>query len=221
MVQVNRRSGIETKAKIFDAAMRVFSAYGYSGASIRAIAKAAGISIGGVYLYFRNKQELYLDLIKSRIEEQDHTIKKSIASAGSSTDALNVFLSLHIEFGIKNKELILINIREHGFGFALEIKRKFLRTQIRLLVNILSEGTRDREFRKFNTEEAARIIMATLRGIVHSMVIEGESVITEKGLADFILKGLVKTAKVKKSRKNLRKREEIEQGAISKPGKYQ
>jgi hypothetical protein len=64
-----------------------------------------------------------------------------------------------------------------------------------LLVNILSEGTRDREFRKINTDEAARIIMATLRGIVHSMVIEGESIITEKGLVDLILKGLVWTDK--------------------------
>ncbi len=199
MVQVNRRSGIKTKAKILDAAMKVFSAYGYAGASIRAIAKAAGISIGGVYLYFRNKEELYLDLIKSRIEEQDHTIKESIASAGSSTDALNVFLSLHLEFGIKNRELILINIREHGFGFGLEIKRKFLRSQIRLLVNILSEGTRDREFRKFNTEEAARIIMATLRGVVHSMVIEGESIVTEKGLVDLILKGLLRNDSSKAS----------------------
>jgi AcrR family transcriptional regulator len=195
MVQVNRRSGIKTKAKILDAAMRVFSTYGYAGASIRAIAKAAGSSIGGVYLYFRNKEELYLDLIKSRIEEQDNSIKESIASAGSATEALKVFLSLHLEFGIKNKELILINIREHGFGFGMEIKRKFLRSQIKLLVNILSEGTRGREFRKFNTEEAARIIMATLRGIVHSMVIEGESIITEKGLVDLILKGLVSTDK--------------------------
>ena len=195
MVQVNRRSGVKTKANILEAAMRVFSTHGYAGASIRAIAKAAGISIGGVYLYFRNKEELYLDLIKSRIEEQNNAIKELIASSGSATEALNVFLSLHLEFGIKNKELILINLREHGFGFGLEIKRKFLRSQIRLLVNILGEGARDREFRKINKEEAARIIMATLRGIVHSMVMDGESIVTEKGLVDLILKGLVRTDK--------------------------
>lgn len=195
MVQVNRRSGIKTKANILDAAMQVFSTRGYAGASIRAIAKAAGISIGGVYLYFKNKEELYLDLIQSRIEEQDHTIKESIASAGSSTEALNVFLSLHLEFGVKNRELILINIREHGFGFGLEIKRKFLRSQTRLLVNILTEGTNGREFRKFNTEEVARTIMATLRGIVHSMVMEGKSIVSEKGLVDLTLKGLVRTDK--------------------------
>ena len=107
-------------------------------------------------------------------------------------DRLRVFLSLHLQYGIKNKELILINIREYGFAFGSEIKRKFSRSQIELLMNVLSEGITDRVFRECNTEEAARIIMATLRGIVLSKVLEGESVITEKGLGDLIISGLLK-----------------------------
>jgi len=190
MVQVNKRSGIKTKEKILDVAMQVFSAYGYEGASIRAIAKAAGISIGGVYLYFRNKEELYLNLIKDRIEEQVLTTKEAVASAGSPEDGLRAFLSLHLQYGIKNKELILINIREHRFAFGRDIKRKFLRNQIELLMKILNEGITDRIFRECDTEEASRIIMATLRGIVLSMVLEDESAITEKGLGDLIIGGL-------------------------------
>ena len=196
MVQVNKRSGEKTKAKILDVAMQVFSTHGYEGASIRAIAKAAGISIGGVYLYFRNKEELYLNLIKDRIEEQVLLTKEAVTSAGSPEDGLRAFLALHLQYGIKNKELILINIREHGFAFGRDVKRKFLRSQIELLMNILNEGITDRVFRECNTEEAARIIMATLRGIVLSMVLEGESVITESGLGDLIIRGLLRTDEV-------------------------
>jgi AcrR family transcriptional regulator len=192
MVQVNKRSGIKTKEKILDVAMQVFSAYGYEGASIRAIAKAAGISIGGVYLYFRNKEELYLNLIKDRIEEQVLLTKEAVASAGSPEDGLRAFLSLHLQYGIKNKELILINIREHRFAFGNDFKQKFLRSQIELLMKILNKGTTEGVFRKCDTEEASRIIMATLRGIVLSMVLEGESVITESGLGDLIIRGLLR-----------------------------
>jgi AcrR family transcriptional regulator len=193
MVQMNRRSGIKTKEKILDSAMKVFSQYGYAGSSIRTIAKAAGISIGGVYLYFRNKEELYLDLIKARIQEQTCKTKEVVVSAGSSTGALNAFISLHLEYGVKNRELILIHIREHGFTFGMEIKRRFFRSQIKLLSTILGEGIRDREFRECNIEEAARIIMATLWGVVLSMAIEGDTVVTGKGVQDLILKGLLKT----------------------------
>ena len=195
MVQVNRRSGLKTKAKILNAAMKVFSAHGYGGASIRAIAKASGISIGGVYLHFRNKEELYLNLIRDRIEEQVLSTKETVASVGSPEDGLRSFLSLHLEYGNKNKELILINIREHGYAFGREIKRKFLRSQIELLMKVLNQGINDRVFRACDTEEAARIIMATLRGVVLSRVLEGESTITEEGLGDLIIRGLSKVDK--------------------------
>lgn len=195
MVQVNKRSGTKTKAKILDAAMKVFSSFGYSGSNIRAIARAAGISIGGVYLYFRNKEELYLHLIKSRIEEQELTTKEIVAKADTPEARLRAFLSQYLAHGIKHRELILINIREHGFAFGKEIKRKFFAGQIKLLVEILDKGIGERVFRQCNTEEAARIIMTTLRGTVLSMVLEGESVITEKGLGDFIIRGLLRTEK--------------------------
>ena len=208
MVQMNKRSGIKTKEKILDAALQVFSTYGYAGANIRAIAKAAGISIGGVYLYFRNKEELYLNLIKDRIEEQDLQTKETVASAGSAEDGLRAFLSLYLAHAIKHKELILINIREHGFTFGKEIKRKFFGSQIKLLVEILEKGTRDRVFRDCNTEETARIIMATLRGIVLARVLEGESVITEKGLGDLIVKGLVRSDTEKTRKKETGKKKQ-------------
>lgn len=38
--------------------MKVFSTSGYTGASIRAIAKASGVSTGGGYLYFGNKERI-------------------------------------------------------------------------------------------------------------------------------------------------------------------
>ena len=195
MVHVNKRSGVKTKAKILNVAMQVFSTHGYEGSSIRAIAKAAGISIGGVYLYFRNKEELYLNLIRDRIEEQVLKTKEAVTSAGSPEEGLRAFLSQHLKYGIKNKELILINIREHGFAFGRKVKRRFLRSQIELLMKILNEGITDKVFRECNTEEASRIIMATLRGIALSMVLEGGRVITEKGLGDLIVRGLLRTDK--------------------------
>lgn len=190
MVQVNKRSGTKTKQNILEAALKVFSAHGYEGASIRAIAKTAEISIGGVYLYFRNKEELYLNLLGERIEEQILRTKEAVTSANSPEAGLRAFLSLHLKYAAKNKELILINIREHGYAFGTELKQQFLRSQIELLRKVLNEGVVARDFRSCNTEEAASAIMATLRGVVLSRVLEGESAITEKGLGDLIIHGL-------------------------------
>jgi AcrR family transcriptional regulator len=69
----NRRSlrakGMATRAAILDAAHQVFRETGYYGSSVSEITRRCGISMGNFYLYFRNKEQLFLelnDLILSR-----------------------------------------------------------------------------------------------------------------------------------------------------------
>lgn len=50
--------GEETKAKIVDAAMRLFTAQGYDATTMRAIATEAGVAVGNAYYYFPSKEHL-------------------------------------------------------------------------------------------------------------------------------------------------------------------
>lgn len=47
-----------TKEKIFDAAIDLFSEYGYNGASIRGIATSVGIKESSIYAHFINKEDI-------------------------------------------------------------------------------------------------------------------------------------------------------------------
>jgi len=58
----------ERTEEILKAAKKVFFCKGYFSSSIEEIAKLAGISKGTVYLYFRNKDELYVSLMLPVIE---------------------------------------------------------------------------------------------------------------------------------------------------------
>jgi AcrR family transcriptional regulator len=52
------------KLEILDGARRVFRAEGFDGASMDKIAQAAGVSKGTVYVYFRNKEELFKEMVR-------------------------------------------------------------------------------------------------------------------------------------------------------------
>ena len=69
----------DKRRQILDGAREVFLASGFDGASMGAIAKAAGVSKGTLYVYFESKESLFEALT---IEE-----KRSLAetSAGSTT----------------------------------------------------------------------------------------------------------------------------------------
>ena len=48
------------RARIVDAAVRVFAVRGYHGATMQDVAREAGLSIGAIYTWFRSKDELFL-----------------------------------------------------------------------------------------------------------------------------------------------------------------
>ena len=192
---MNKRSGIESKKKIIDAAMAVFSTKGYAKANIREIAKAAGISVGGVYLYFRNKEELYKSLINKWMQDIGSRLEVTVGSAGSATEALSNFLKLYLENALKHKEFILLHIREHGFAFGVHEKRQFFRKQRALIENIIQKGIQSGEFRKCNADHMAKMIIGSLRGIILSMALDDDVHITPKMLNEFIFNGLLTAGK--------------------------
>lgn len=57
---------VETRARLLDAAERVFVRDGYENAQLDAIAAAAGRSKGAVYTHFKNKEDLFLALYEHR-----------------------------------------------------------------------------------------------------------------------------------------------------------
>jgi AcrR family transcriptional regulator len=57
------------RQRVLDAAADEFVERGYTGASLQAIAKRAGLTRGAIYWNFKNKQELFLTLLGERIDE--------------------------------------------------------------------------------------------------------------------------------------------------------
>jgi len=192
---MNKRSGIESKQKIIKAAMDVFSRKGYAKANIREIARTAGISVGGVYLYFRNKEELYRSLINERMLDIGSKTETIAGKTQSASEALSHFLSLHVENALKHKEFILLHIREHGFTFGVQEKKNFFRKQRELVERLIQRGIRTGEFRKCNAADMAKVIMGSLRGVILSMALDDDVHITPQMMNEFIFNGLLTPAR--------------------------
>jgi len=68
MVGKTKAEALKTKKGILDAAVDAFFEKGVAGATLDDIARIAGITRGGVYWYYKNKQEIFL-----AIHEKLHT----------------------------------------------------------------------------------------------------------------------------------------------------
>ncbi len=62
--------------RIQEAAKKVFFKKGYAGTSIAAVSQKAEISKGTIYLYFKNKDELYISLMIPALEELGKQVRE-------------------------------------------------------------------------------------------------------------------------------------------------
>ena len=85
-----KSKGMATRAAILDSAHEVFKDTGYYGSSISEISRRCGISMGTFYHYFKNKEQVFLELsqeiiarFKKRAESSppgDHQFKDRLRS---------------------------------------------------------------------------------------------------------------------------------------------
>jgi AcrR family transcriptional regulator len=189
---MNKRSGPESREKIIAAAMEIFSSHGYAAANIRAIAEKAGTSVGSIYLYFRNKEDLYKSLIRNIRSSMIALTESAFAEAPSATHALCDFIRLYIESALKHREFFILHITEHGFTFDLEEKKRFLLTQTGLVEKIIAKGIASGEFRKSNARETAKLFLGSLRGILLSVALKEGKELRPAMVEEFLLHGLLR-----------------------------
>jgi AcrR family transcriptional regulator len=71
--------GAATRARLIEAAERVFAELGYHDASIVKITEAAGVAQGTFYLYFAGKQQIFDELVV----DLNHRVRQAMKEASS------------------------------------------------------------------------------------------------------------------------------------------
>ncbi|MBT9386046.1 TetR/AcrR family transcriptional regulator [Pseudooceanicola sp. CBS1P-1] len=71
------------RCQILEGAAREFFEKGYDAASMNGICKAAGVSKGTLYVYFENKEDLFVALVENRRAEFFESLTQALAGAGT------------------------------------------------------------------------------------------------------------------------------------------
>ena len=82
----------ERQTQILDAAVRVFMRQGVDATRMDDIAREAGLSIGGVYWYFKSKDEIVQAIIRQVTERDLAELQRRLAAPGSVRERLETFL---------------------------------------------------------------------------------------------------------------------------------
>jgi AcrR family transcriptional regulator len=70
----DERADTAKRRQILDGARRMFLAHGFDAASMNEIAREAGVSKGTLYVYFKNKEELFEAIVEAQCRQQGEQI---------------------------------------------------------------------------------------------------------------------------------------------------
>jgi len=155
-----QRERLQRRREIFATAERVFAEKGYHQASIEEIARAAEFGTGTVYLYFKDKETLYLELFEQKVRELLEQVERGVGAEKEPIMALRRLILARMEFFERNRAFFQIYMREGMDWWWMKREkwaavRKTYDGYIRLVTRLIQQGQRAGLLRKGDTRQYA------------------------------------------------------------------
>jgi AcrR family transcriptional regulator len=172
----------ETRAKIMEAAIKLFSLRGYNKASVDDICEEAGISKGAFYHHFKSKQALFLALLDGWLQfvdnaleaTQDKTVPETFMQMTQAFpyifETAGQNLPMFLEFWLqasRDKK-----IWEAGIAPYRRYHRYF--------TSLIKKGVEEGSFVEVDPELASRMIVSTAMGLLLQSLLDPKGADWEK-----------------------------------------
>ena len=173
------------KHEILEKSLEVFIEEGYEDVTFQKIADRCGITRTTLYIYFKNKREIFLWSIKqltSGIEQQLNEI--ALDTTKSSEESLRLMLKTVVDACQENKSLFsvlltyLLALHKSGGEPGVRVRRRIVRLQ-HMLSTIIIRGIKAGELKKVNVKNANELFYGLIQSAIFRL-----SVLDEKTIDD-------------------------------------
>lgn len=175
----DKRSRVNTRAKLLAAARVVFAAQGYGATSVGDVCAEAGFTRGAFYSNFASKDELFLTLWDAEADRIVAAVATLGELAGASDDplaaAIDALAALElIEPGwfVLNTEFLLHALRQPAVAAELARHRRRLREELARVIDELLVLEGRRLPAGVDSIAFSRMVIAAYEGSQHQALVE-------------------------------------------------
>ena len=137
------------REQILVAAKSLFIQQGYHGLAMREISDAVGVSKAALYYHFKDKEELFLAILSSNLDEIEHAIDEIRSKPVSYSEQIVLFVEYVLKQPAKQRAMIRLASQEMS-QLSATARKKFDKTYhnqfIGKLQAIFEAGIQNGEF---------------------------------------------------------------------------
>jgi AcrR family transcriptional regulator len=167
-LEPRRRRKAERPQEILEAAFAEFSRNGYASTTLDAIAERAGVTKGTIYVYFENKEHLFISMVHEFTKAAYDTVQDMYAThEGSTAELLRAqfsFIYQHIVEDKRRREVVRMLIAEATRfpELADRYHQEILRPCLDMLRQAIQRGMDRGEFRRSSIIDTPQVIIAPI-----------------------------------------------------------
>lgn len=156
-----------TKDSIISTASKVFGRYGYKKTTLDDITSYLNIGKTAIYYYFKNKEEIFREVIKKEACELSKTLEKEIAKGSNPLEKFTNYVYARMLFlkHVGNYYSAMRYDLLEQLEFINETREDFDKIELETVKNLLVEGCKKGYFSIKDTTETASIITMTLKSL--------------------------------------------------------
>ena len=189
-----------TRARIIGVAASEFARLGFDQANINVIAELAGIGKGTIYLYFENKRDLFLAMLRHIASRQLAAIRTALAADGTIQQRLERLFQAFAHLAEVESDSFNVSMSAlYGVNRAFQAEAtKLLRDYVAVIALMLEQSQARGEIQCQDVEATALMILSLTESYVLSAKVLGTSsrmiVQQAESVAKLILRGISTTA---------------------------
>jgi AcrR family transcriptional regulator len=166
--ETRRRRKAERPQEILEAAFIEFSRNGYAMTTLDRVAERAGVTKGTIYVYFENKEHLFISMVREVTKAALDTVHEMLEThEGSTADLLRAqfsFIYQHIVEDRRRREVLRMLIAEAPRfpELADRYHQEILRPCLDMLRQAIRRGMDRGEFRNSAIVDLPQIVIAPI-----------------------------------------------------------
>jgi TetR/AcrR family fatty acid metabolism transcriptional regulator len=188
----------DKRERIREAAIKVFSEKGFYEARADEIAQTAGVAVGTIYNYFKNKEAILLDIFATELAERKRFYEELRRGGLPALEQIHRILERHFTLIRRHRKLMQVLLQERfkpGSELRNELAQLY-REIVAYVEELIREGIKEGWVRRCNPKIIAHALFGAVEsaigcGMIYSQH-EAEEILRQapQELAEFIWKGI-------------------------------
>ena len=161
---------------IFRAAIEIFAKNGFHNTKMSDIAKEANVADGTIYLYYQNKDDLFIKVFKEMVDEKLSEIMDEIDKENNALDKLRKFLSLHVKLFTENTsytKFFVQEIRQSPDFYSKYPDFAPINNYIDCLEKLILEAIDQKLLRPLNVKIVSRMLYGSIDTLLTEWTLNG------------------------------------------------